>query len=399
MAFPDLSPISPLAVYFHIPFCAAKCDYCDFYSEAVTDERVVETVLARMATEFRELYTLLGAPAVSSVYLGGGTPSWVGPHALARLLDRVLTAIGHTVGEVTVEINPRDLRLELLHALSPANRLSIGVQSFDPRTRSLLGRRGSGIDRDGERLLDRWSGRLSLDLIQCIPGQTEASARGDLGRAVDLPLDHLSVYSLSITPGTPLAGRLVALSGEDDKWARMTEKTVSFLADMGFERYEVSNYARPDCESIHNSAYWAGRPYLGVGPGAVSTLVDSEAQPVRIAVESSLASYVEHGRDACEVERPSPADLVLERFMLGLRTKRGVALDGADVRFLRHPRMARRFTGGELVVEDGRLVASKRGLLCLDAVLVDLALVLDGRPREGAHVARIVEGTAGASKS
>lgn len=380
MVFPDLSPVSPLAVYFHFPFCAAKCDYCDFYSVGGVDTDVVDSVVRRMARDFRETYGFLGRPTVASVYLGGGTPSSVGAHTIGRFLDQVLTTAARPVPEVSVEVNPRDLREELLKALTGVTRLSIGVQSFDHRTRAVLGRRGGGIDRTSEALLFNWSGRLNIDLIQCIPGQTRSSARADLRRAVALPTDHLSVYSLAISPGTALADRLVVPREEGDEWAEMTEMTVSYLAAEGFHRYEVSNYARPGCESVHNSTYWTGRPYLGIGPGAVSTLFDPDGNPVRVTVEESLSTYAERGRDACRVEKPSPAETLLERFMLGLRTREGVDLEDVHEGFLSHPRAARRISGGELTVNDDRLVATEQGLLCLDAVLVDLAVALEARP-------------------
>lgn len=378
-----------IGLYVHVPFCVSKCDYCDFFSVAGLDSTVYDRVIAETLGELEEALITLGDPIVGSLYIGGGTPSALGDDRLARLVRLIIARITSPRGqpiEVTVEANPRHLSPALIQALWQAgvNRLSVGVQSFDSRLRSVVGRRGPDNLSTRLGVLRDWPGRLSFDLIQCIPGQDARSAVTDVEAALNsAPVDHLSVYSLSVDPDTPLARRLPVTDSSSEVAADISLATTAALERYDFHQYEVSNFSRPGCESAHNLGYWFGRPYLGIGPGAVSTLPARDGSPLRLAMPASIERYLRSKRSAAEIEYLTPENLLLERFMLGLRTRFGVAVDrlsvelGIDGGFLDDPRVARRVSGGELRVQRGRLTAYPVGVLCLDAILADIAWALD----------------------
>ena len=388
---PRIDSTRPLQIglYVHVPFCVSKCDYCDFFSVAGLHSTVYDRVIAGTLGELEEALVALGDPIVGSLYVGGGTPSALGDDRLARFVRLLIARITRPRGqpiEVTVEANPRHLSSALLQALWQAgvNRLSVGVQSFDSRLRSVIGRRGPDDFSTRLGVLREWPGRLSFDLIQCIPGQDAGSAVADVEAALNsAPVDHLSVYSLSVDPDTPLARRLRMTEPSSEVAADIAQATTAALESYDFHQYEVSNFSRPGFESAHNLGYWFGRPYLGIGPGAVSTLPAEDGRPQRLAMPASIERYLCSKRSAAEVENLTPENLLLERFMLGLRTRFGVAVDrlsvelGIDGGFLDDPRVARRVSSGELRFRRGRLTAYPVGVLCLDAILADLACALD----------------------
>lgn len=349
---------------------------------------VVDRVVLRMLGDLSQIMTLTGHPTATTVYIGGGTPSVLGPDGLSSFISDLLDRIDCDGAEITVEINPYDLSSPLLERLAAVsvNRLSVGIQSFAPRLRSLIGRRGGVLDQAGRRALKEWRGKLSVDLIDCIPGQTTGDARGDLENALELEVDHLSVYALSVRSASPLSQRVASLtrgSEADGICREHIEMTTDFLRSRGFARYEVSNYARPGCQSLHNLGYWRQKPYLGLGPGAVSTVAGSGGCPVRMSTTTDFAVYIENGYRAATVERLSAADMALERLMLGLRTARGIHLlslereMGVERAFLDDPRVTRWLDTRDLLLDGDRLRASERGFLILDTLIADLAAAAD----------------------
>ena len=272
-------------VYVHVPFCRAKCDYCDFASQPLGDspdagelDRFVAGVAAewereRAAHDVRRLHTL---------YLGGGTPSLLGPERLERLLELFRPHLTPHA-EVTVEANPEDVD-EAFAAWAAAApraggagaaaglRVSLGVQSFAAGSRVALGRRAQADPAEAfGRLRGAGVSDLSVDLIHGIPGQSPGDLETDIAALLGLRPDHVSWYELTVAAGTPLALRADGLPDED-AGAAFYRRVVRALGRAGYDWYEVSNFALPGHRARHNLAYWRARPYLGLGPGAVSTL-------------------------------------------------------------------------------------------------------------------------------
>jgi oxygen-independent coproporphyrinogen-3 oxidase len=261
----------PAHLYVHVPFCARRCTYCDF-SIAVRREPPVAVYLAALA---RELERAAAPAALDTVYLGGGTPSALGGPGLAALA--ALLRLHGRAGEFTIEANPEDVTPESARAWVSAgvNRLSLGAQSFDDAVLAWMHRthRAARIGEAVRAARSAGVGNLSLDLIFALPAALARDWRRDLDAAAALEPDHISLYGLTVEPGTPLfrqaeRGQLVA-AGEGryaDEYLEAHER----LAGSGYRFYEVSNAARPGREAVHNRAYWTLAPYLGVGPSAHS---------------------------------------------------------------------------------------------------------------------------------
>jgi oxygen-independent coproporphyrinogen-3 oxidase len=370
----------PFGVYVHFPYCAHRCPYCDF---AVTtrpvpaDGRYARAVLAEL--------TLRAAPfdalACASLYLGGGTPSRWAPEEVAAVVAGVRERCRLPAGaEVTIEANPESCDRARLLAWREAgvNRVSIGVQSFDPGVLAQLGRRHDG--ESAARAIASAAAvipNVSVDLIQASRRSSVATAAADAARAVACGAVHLSAYGLTLDPEVmaeevPLAraarsGRLV-FPGDDEALAQ-ARAVRAVLRRAGLRRYELSNFARPGRESRHNLLYWEGESYLGLGAGAAGCRRGPEGgvrwQNLRDA-DAWLAA-VEAGRlPTGEEDRFDPVADRNERIMLGLRTARGVPLElidpsrAGEVVALRRRRLA--------VVRDDRLVLTSRGLDLQSAV-------------------------------
>ncbi len=258
-------------LYIHVPFCQSKCGYCAFYSVPSAGEEIQERYVREMEWQMNE-YSFV--ESFKSIYLGGGTPSSL-PRKLFERLFLAINASFQTIphAEITVECNPETIDLENAALISAfANRISLGVQSFSPELRRILGRRaGEGdIDRAVE-LFRRYNvDRLSVDLIYAVPGQSLAGWLHELQRIVDLGFKHVSCYSLTIEEGTMLAEQHGVNAIDEELSADMWWATGEFLHKNGIERYEVSNYAVPGQECQHNMNIWHGGTYLGLGPAACS---------------------------------------------------------------------------------------------------------------------------------
>ncbi len=336
----------PLALYLHVPFCATKCPYCDFNTYAGI-EGLMDPYMDAVRAEIAMWGEVLGAPRVSTVFLGGGTPSYLRPGMVGALLGAARSALSIDPGaEVTAEANPDDLTERRLAELAEAgvNRLSVGVQSLDDGLLADLGRRhGADQARAAVRSAARSGFRnLSVDLMYGLPRQSLAQWTETVDGALDLGTAHLSAYALTLERGTPLA-RAVE-SGEvpepdPDLAAEMYLAGGEAMAGGGLRRYEISNWCAPGRESLHNLAYWLNRPFLGVGPGAHSHLGGARFSTVRSPREYALAlsGPARPGRGASwpEMLRSLPAvDTVTEidaegemaeTMMLGMRLEEGVS--------------------------------------------------------------------------
>ena len=360
-------------LYVHVPFCARKCRYCAFHSVAAPSAGDLADYLRLLPRELA-LRGLAGArPA--TVYLGGGTPSLLGADGLRALFAALpRPAAG---AEVSAELNPADVTPDLARALRECGvtRASLGAQSFDPRTLAWLGRRhGPDAIAAAARAL-RAAGipSLSLDLIVAIPGEPPAAFAASLRAAVALGPDHVSVYPLSIEPGTPLAREGVAPPPDDAALAAVAEAE-SFLAAEGYARYELSNYARPGAECRHNLAVWLGEDYSGVGPAAHSRegLSRRANAPDFPAWRAALAA---DRLPPAAVEALSAAEDESERFALRIRLARWRGPDPATPAGARRAAALAGLERNGLVraLGEGFWTLTPRGREVADAVMAELA--------------------------
>jgi oxygen-independent coproporphyrinogen-3 oxidase len=328
------------AIYVHVPFCARKCLYCDFYS--VEDPGGIEPFLAALDREVARAARELPDLAVETIFLGGGTPSLLTPAQVDHVVATLRAAFSVAPDpEITLEANPGTVTAETLKAYRSAGitRLSLGIQSLrDPELR-LLGRIHTAADARDAVAAARAAGfdDLSLDLIYAIPGQTLRQWTSNLDEAVALNPEHLSAYALTVERHTPLggavqAGRLRPAPPEAE--AALFERTMEVMAAAGYEHYEVSNYARPGFRCRHNLTYWAHGDYLGLGPAAHSFRMDHDRRGGRrwwnVADLSEYLARLEAGGAAAGgEERLGLRELLAERILLRLRAG---GLDVAEVR-------------------------------------------------------------------
>lgn len=385
MSDPDRAP--GFGVYVHWPFCAAKCPYCDFNSHVrhkpVDQERFAAAFAAEMAT----MRARTGPRAVTSIFLGGGTPSLMEPRTVGAVLDAVARNWTVPAGiEVTLEANPSSVEAARFRGYRDAgvNRVSLGVQALDDRDLRFLGRLHDVDQALGAvRLARETFPRLSFDLIYARPGQTLEAWQAELEQAIGHAADHLSLYQLTIEEGTRFhllheAGKFVM--PDPDLAADLYRLTQEVTAAKGLPAYEISNHARPGAESRHNLVYWRYGEYVGVGPGAHGRFVEDGRRIVTFTekMPETWASLVErqgHGIVGGEVlTREEEAD---EFLLMGLRLAEGIDLARYE-QLSGRPLSSRRIATLQeenLVapVGNARLRATPSGMIVLDAVVADLA--------------------------
>ena len=331
-------PVKPLGLYIHIPFCKSKCIYCDFYSLPRAEDRMDRYVSA-LCRQLAEIAQRTTAHTVDSVYLGGGTPSYLGEKRLRHILKTVKKHYHLSRdAEITLEANPDSAGdWRALRSLRRAgmNRLSLGVQSADDGLLRTLGRPHTFAQAEEAAAAARRARirNLSLDLIYGLPGQDLAGWKDTLERAAALEPEHLSCYGLKVEEGTPLWDMQEKMDlPDDDAQADMYLWTVERLGALGYEQYEISNFARPGRASRHNMKYWTLCEYAGFGPGAHSDLGD-----VRYAYLPSLDTYcagVEAGVSVLESSEHIPSrERDIEYVMLGLRLTQGISRQEFENRY------------------------------------------------------------------
>jgi oxygen-independent coproporphyrinogen-3 oxidase len=391
-----------LGLYVHIPFCERKCPYCDFNTYAGLQAQFPATVAALVAELGRWAETLSGRP-LTSVFMGGGTPTVLDAAQLERLFVGIHRHLSVAPGaEITCEANPGTVdraKFATLRALG-VNRLSMGVQSFQPAELGFLGRIHDVDDVYLAYAAARSAGfeNVNLDFMFGLPGQTPAAWEDTLGRALELEPDHLSLYSLIVEPDTPLerwvqSGQVAA--PDDDEAAELYERAMATLGKAGYVHYEVSNWARgqasdepdesPVLASRHNLLYWRNQEYLGVGPGAHSHLrwVDEQGtrRDRRWANQRPVPAYVRHAQRSENVEESAEEIGVRaamdETMIVGLRLVReGVpfrhfaALHGQDLREIYPQELADLQREGTIEVDDRRVRLTQRGLMIGNRVFV-----------------------------
>ena len=340
----------PMALYLHVPFCATKCPYCDFNTYAGIEGQM-NGYLGAASAELRMWADVLGAREVSTVFFGGGTPSYLGPGMVGALLDAARTFFNIDArAEITAEANPDDLSGRKLGELADAgvSRLSVGVQSLDDGLLASLGRRHSAAGAVEAVKKARQAGfcNLSIDLMYGLPGQTLGQWADTLSRGMDLGTAHISAYALTVESGTPLHHDVESGNRPEpdpDLAAEMYLAAAEVFSGEGLHRYEISNWCAEGMESRHNLAYWLNRPFLGVGPGAHSHLggvrfssVRSPREYVKAVSQSldadSMKSWPALLRSLPVVDHVTEigeADEMAETMMLGLRLEEGIS----DARF------------------------------------------------------------------
>lgn len=370
----------PRAAYVHVPFCAHHCGYCDFAVVSGRDEQI-GAYLDALAAEL----AALGQPRpVETIFLGGGTPSYLPAAELRRLLGEVARWLPLAAGgEYTLEANPESLTAEKLALLAEAgvNRVSLGAQSF---RRDLLAVLERGHD-PGEvaravARVRRHAVRVSLDLIFGVPGQTEAMWADDLRQARALGTDHVSTYGLTYEKGTRLwkqrrAGALRPV-GEDAELA-MYARAIDELTAAGMEHYEISNFAYPGCRSRHNQVYWANEAYYGFGLGAaryVGGRREVNTRDLRRYIERARAGApaAQHGEELDEAERARETMAVQLRRCDGIGREAFRAQTGRGLDEVAGPALAALAEQGLLVDDGARVYLSRRGKYVADGVITRL---------------------------
>ena len=377
--------MEPLALYIHWPFCLSKCPYCDFNSH-VRDRLPQARFRAALRAELAWEAERLGRRRLTSVFFGGGTPSLMEPETVALLLEDAFRLFDPDPDiEITLEANPTSVEAAKLRAFRQAgvNRASLGVQSLDPEALRMLGRQHSAQQAVAALETARTIfPRLSFDLIYARPGQDEANWRAELRAALALAADHLSLYQLTIEPGTAfeaLHRRGEIVLPEDDDAARLYEATAEEAAHFGLLPYEISNYARPGAESRHNLAYWRYADYAGIGPGAHGrvTLGNELRATRRHRAPEPWAERVERdGHGSTSETVLAPGEKAQEMLLMGLRLAAGIdtarfeqrtgvavtdAIDGSVLQ--------QAIEAGYMTHDGNYLVATADGRLRLDALL------------------------------
>jgi len=317
-------------LYLHVPFCVRKCAYCDFYSVADRQD-LIDPYIDAVLIEARAYAGL----SFDTLYLGGGTPSLLGAGCLKRLLDGLRGAFDLSrLIEATIEVNPESATTELLQAALGAglNRVSVGVQALSDDELQRVGRIHSAAQAVEAIAQANKVGfaNVSADVIVGLPGQRWETLRATLGKLVELGVNHLSVYCLSLEHDAPLAMNPPDDLPSDDEQAELFEQACSFLQDKGFTHYEISNLALGGFECLHNLNYWRGGEYLGLGPAAASHL-----NRRRFKNRGDLEAYLRHStRVVEEVEQLNAKGKVAEEAMLRLRLlSEGLSADDFVERF------------------------------------------------------------------
>lgn len=373
-----------IGLYFHVPFCNSRCTYCDFYSttqgEALRN-RYVPAAVAELSAR-REEHRGHG---IATVYLGGGTPSCLGGERIARLLEWVRGECDvRTEAEITVEANPDDITPQRVARWLSAgvNRVSLGVQTLDDEILKQLNRRHTAQQAVQAVQTLRAEGirNISVDLIYGLPAQTLDGFRCDLQQVLSLPVSHLSAYSLMVEGETPLAHRVrrgeVSVADEEVSCA-MFRCLIEETGRSDFDHYEISNFARPGFRSKHNSSYWNGTPYIGIGPGAHS--FDGRNRRFN---RPDLSAYLRNPSEPpCETECLTAAERANEQVMVSLRTREGIDLRDFA---LRHGETALQSIMTEaapflrqnlLQLSNGRLSLTREGIFVSDMVMSQLMTV------------------------
>lgn len=371
-------------IYIHIPFCKQACHYCDFHFSTSLNKK--SDLIAALIKELELRQEVFANQRVETIYFGGGTPSLLTRDELQSLIDAIYKfykVASHP--EITLEANPDDLSEAYIIELSksPVNRLSIGIQSFFEADLKLMNRAHNA--QEAQQCLE-WATRhfdnISLDLIYGIPGSSHEQWQSNIDRALSFGVNHISCYALTVEPKTALAAFIKKglMSNVDDAQAEVQfHMLIERLEAQGFVHYELSNFGKKGFFSKNNTAYWQGKPYLGIGPSAHSFYNNTRSWNIRNNVKYIKA--LAQDQLACEQEELSLTDAYNETVMTGLRTVWGVDLTKLKVDFgLSYETyilsQAQKHINEQLLyIEDGKLYVTKKGKFLSDGIASDLFML------------------------
>lgn len=371
--------LKPLAIYVHIPFCKRKCAYCDFASFAGCEGKI-DAYFNALAAEIDAWAEKLRAYQARSIFFGGGTPSIPPAEKIAAVIEKLRTHLDFAPDiEITLEANPGTLTMEKLRVYREAgvNRLSIGVQSFDGEILKNIGRIHNPDEAEEAVRMAKAAGfgNISIDLMYALPNQDMRIWNDTLNRAIRLPVSHISAYSLIVEPGTEMERRVqngAVTIADDDTVNEMQRLAIHKLEKAGFMRYEISNFAKPGCESRHNMIYWTLGEYLGLGSAAHSLMENT-----RFANPPEMDRYIA-GERMLDAEARSLSDQKEEMLMLSTRTLRGLDLNAWQRDFgedfaAKHRREIEKLTNyGLIEIKNDFLSLTTMGLELQDSVVLDL---------------------------
>ncbi|MES2388557.1 MAG: radical SAM family heme chaperone HemW [Bacteroidota bacterium] len=369
-------------IYLHIPFCKQACHYCDFHF-STNLARKTELVHA-MHQELRMQQAYLKGETVSTIYFGGGTPSLLSAEEISGLLNTIRER--HAVSEdpeISLEANPDDLDEAKLYALASAgiNRLSIGIQSFHDAHLLMMNRSHNAAQAAQSVALAQAAGisNISIDIICGIPYPDHSVLQSDLKRALALGVPHISVYCLTIEPGTVFGRRHkkgTFAAAPEEFAAEQLEMVRATLEAYGIMQYEISNYAKPGMESRHNSAYWQQQPYLGIGPSAHS--YNGHERQFDISSNAGYIQSISAGKIPATIEPLSPEDRINDYLLTTLRTRQGCNLNylksvfDYDLTNLKAGFIKRITESGQAEIEGHFLKLSPSGRLIADYITAEL---------------------------
>ena len=371
-------------IYIHIPFCKTRCKYCDFFSTTHLEKRsqYVEALLAEMRDRVAIAHSeASNSPQgvqypISTIYIGGGTPSTLEVEQMRRLGEEVMRLAGDEAKgerrEITLEANPGDITLEKATAWRAIgiNRLSMGIQSFDDDLLRLIGRRHTAEQAREAVAIAQAAGfdNISIDLMYALPSQTMEQWQRDVAEALQLGVQHISTYGLIYEEGTVLTALLERghiTPVDEDTEIQMYDYLVEQLTANGFEHYEVSNFALPNRRSKHNSNYWNDTPYIGLGAGAHSydgTVRSWNISDVDAYIEQAMAHHLQPEQEILTEEQRHT-----ERVMLGLRTNQGISICEIDL-----SKAMPYIEQGLLTQKGERIMATTKGYHILNRIIEDL---------------------------
>lgn len=370
-----------LGLYLHFPFCISKCPYCDFNSYPIKEDSQISSYISALYQEIMTYSQKFTKSNIKTIYLGGGTPTILSGVQIYNILEFCKDKFNiDKNAEITIEANPGTLNGEKIKLLmrSGINRLSLGAQSFDNLFLKKLGRIHNAQDIIDSYLLARATGfnNINLDIMFALPGQTTENFQADLKKALSLKPDHLSLYNLTINPGTEYyenhKKNNLKLPSEDEEFD-MYDWAIKFLKKNNFEHYEIANFAQPHKRSLHNLIYWKNQPYLGIGAGAYSFIrgyrymnYKDPEKYIKEVINNKLP--IDHG------EKLSLRKRMIETTILGLRTKDGVSFKEYKTRFgvalddIFSKQMGKLVNLGLLKKDDSKIKLTDKGIFLANTV-------------------------------
>jgi len=378
---------TPLGIYIHVPFCRSKCQYCDFYSLATKDDRLMDSYLDATCAHVREAGQLAPGYQVDTIYFGGGTPTFFGADGMASILTAIRRSFDvSSNAEITFEANPDSVSAKLLRRLRSEgfNRVSLGIQCDDDEILSRIGRPHTYAQavEAVKRIRKAGFRNLSVDLIYGLPDQTREGWAKTLQNVLSLEPEHISCYGLKVEEGTPLYKyREISNLPDDDAQADMYLHTVQALRTRGYRQYEISNFCKRGMESRHNLKYWTGGEYLGFGPDASSDFAGK-----RFTIVRDLRGYVEGiltgGQVIADLQEVPNRERAGEYLMMRLRTTLGIQAEEYEKQYLLpfgplEAALEQARQRGHALKMDSGWRLTPEGFLLSNSIISDLLLIQD----------------------